>query len=1099
MAENRIKSRHEKKGVKMRLNRVLQLTAAVTIALAASIYTISCSEDGAAGADGAGCTISGSSAPYTVTCGGVEVGLLNGVDGEIGSVGPQGQQGKSCSLTPSGVSYTVSCGGSYQGILSGCVATKAADSTSSEAVINCGPTKISLCNSVVFDPTVSTCKLGGGTESAAFCGGYSESDSSGAGVLYDKRKQYCGFKDSAAFVAGTPTVLDLCYNSWNGSSNVLFSDDGTHSPNKAVLNITTDTAWVLASYSSGWGIPSPALDWQGQYCMVDLQRTVSNSNGTLRLVEVKHTATPGETAVPGGDHISPLNGISPLPGDSTAFCNGKKEKFNENTWKGEYCGFASATAKLRSKVTTACGDGTMPHENFWDEGYCSIPLDTAQQHLTTISYDYCGPTLRVAAGARTAPEVVWAKRVKINASTVQGILPAGSFKNEYCGYSIKDWQKTLASKVNFATSAGTGYITGDTLATAKAYIVVSGNPDAASLAQDTLYLTKLTGACTNYTPGTTTIYNAGPNARNAYDFSIATAGAVGTSAFGTAAPRKWLAQYCQGQNANDVKLTVPAPTAPQGYLNFTDFCTVDSAAVYGAGVTLTGTNTVIHPTVGSLPPDRTPSALGSTKVGGKINEGSYKGQYCTYETLANFGTLKSDGNMQTGKKATVSKANAICDDGGKPNEALAANYGDYAAAAALISGTTSTWTGKNYWKNEFCAPSNGITVKRGINLAVVGSDSKPRFRQSTASGWKLFDLFCPKDTSFGTISSTGDAKILDSSITFLSKLQGLKKANILDSNSAVKKEYCGFASKAKMEGRISGATGAWTAATANPEFAKLTTICGNLSKPNEAGFTVTIGTTVVGNPTTVAQATSGDYVYWKNEYCQYNFNTKQTETVGIDVSGSAGNYIRDADILTKFCPGDTSLTVVGGTAGQPATGGDYGNAAFFTKFQATSVATLNKNSNLKQYCGFSSKANLENEATSTTTNEAQGPSSNGTNNKVSRPKFAVLTTRCGDFKGINAARDDIGTHANYTTSWQNDYCQADENDRGLTKRVGGPGAYCGEDVDFTKPASFAAYNKDAWKGEYCFDDFKVGVCYGGQVPATGSVSTDPDSKRCAPF
>jgi len=208
--------------------------------------------------------------------------------------------------------------------------------------------------------------------------------------------------------------------------------------------------------------------------------------------------------------------------------------------------------------------------------------------------------------------------------------------------------------------------------------------------------------------------------------------------------------------------------------------------------------------------------------------------------------------------------------------------------------------------------------------------------------------------------------------------------------------------------------------------------------------------------------------------------------------------LRDEAILSKYCPSDTSLTIVK----DPIADFDNGTGKYLDKFQAANVLTINKGSNQKQYCGFKDKAarEAENSGTAGTTTEGTG----STTTKLVRPKFAVLTTRCDDFKGINAAYDDYPTPATLVAGqrsqqWDNEYCQARDDARTQTKRVGGVSNYCGSDIDWAKPSSYAAMNKDTWKGEYCFDDFKVGKCYGGQIPATGSVSTDPDDKRCSPF
>jgi len=1015
MAENRLKSRHEKKGVKMRLNRVLQLTAAVTIALAASIFTISCGEDGAAGADGTGCTISGSGVPYTVTCSGVEVGLLNGEDGATGATGATGPQGTNCSLTPDGISYKVSCGGvSYP--LSGCVATKSSEEGSREATINCGTTSVSLCANNVFDPSLQYCPSSGApTNLTAWCGGAEEDD--GISVKYDASKQYCGFKDSLAFVAKTPVVFSLCKNTQQA---VTLS---TQTPNAAFHN---GTSWVLGTHNGSSWVAAGSQTWQDQYCQVDLSRSVLGG----KIVETKRTATPLATGNPG-----------------TQQCNGKKEKFNQDTWKGEYCGYASATAKTKSKVTTACGDGTKPNEVAWESGYCSIPSPT--DSLTTVSYDYCGKRLR------STSEVVWTARVKINASTERGILPANSYKGEYCGYTLGDFRKTLASIID--TADGT-FITPTT-------------PGS----NDTLYLSKLTGVCNE-----SGYVSPGPNSEFAYDFN--NDGSAWTNSE-TEQPI-WLGQYCYGYDRDNPTFTkaVPEKDWSPTQDDFEYFCSQPAAATFTAA---SGHREKLSTVLNSV----------STSAN-RINEGSYKKQYCAYNTLANFNAATK----------VVTRVDRECTNGDRPNEARVANFPGSAFTEAVAITGFSQATDGNFWKNEFCVPnaSGNGTEKVGISLSEVGGTAD--IRMTT-----LFDVFCPGDTFIN--ATTYDTKP-KKNVAYLAILQGLKKEQKIDTNLVEKKEYCGYASVADMYRQKDGTAAgtAWATANANPKFTKITTgICdkdangttsGNM-KPNYVGEAVISSGETFGNPVSYAELSTK--IWFKNEYCQAQADGT-TKLVGINLvdiddddansNADPSNILRDTTFLSKYCPDGTDTAFVKGEV--VATQIARQDSAHVARLQLLSGSGIYKKINngtyKKEYCGFNSYGDFSNTATKPTGTALTTETVVDT--KVKRPKFKLLTTRCGDNKGVNIAREDVGGTPTKYTSWRADYCQADENNRGTTKRVGGSGAYCGEDIDLTK-SNLVTLNKDSWLGEYCFDDFKKAKCTGGQGPVSGTVSTDPEEVRCS--
>jgi len=122
-----------------------------------------------------------------------------------------------------------------------------------------------------------------------------------------------------------------------------------------------------------------------------------------------------------------------LAGESANdFCNG--EKYNENSWKAQYCGYASATTSTKTVLSGACdlpntelSDSPQgPNEVAFAQGYCEIRLDkngtgNPKPSVRTIySEDLCGT----------------ATNNKPN---------NGSWKNEYCGFASAT--STEATKV----------------------------------------------------------------------------------------------------------------------------------------------------------------------------------------------------------------------------------------------------------------------------------------------------------------------------------------------------------------------------------------------------------------------------------------------------------------------------------------------------------------------------------------------------------------------------------------------------------------------------------------------------------------------------
>jgi len=332
----------------MRLNRVLQTTVAVGIATAVTVFTISCS-DGEAGAAGTSCTIAPSATGYDVLCGGAKYGeLLNPAQdatGPAGDQGPAGPNGASCIL---GAQNTTT--GSFQ-ILCGGTSAGSLDGcavTAEEAtIVTAGSPGVAI-HITCGSTNVSLCKAG--SSQAVFDPLTQECR---AGAVLAPSVQYCD-KDAetpsikyqpATEYCGYASAADL--KAGRVSAQTLCGKDGK--PND-------DTSTV----------------WRNEYCRVYYGPDLEKSTATAPVFTTTYKV---ETPVD---------------------CDGTFIKLNAGTspaaWNGEYCGWATEKAAKRTKigqsaVTVAnsadgiatapvgvagalCNDGNGPYEYAFNGGYC---------------------------------------------------------------------------------------------------------------------------------------------------------------------------------------------------------------------------------------------------------------------------------------------------------------------------------------------------------------------------------------------------------------------------------------------------------------------------------------------------------------------------------------------------------------------------------------------------------------------------------------------------------------------------------------------------------------------------------------------------------
>ncbi|MDR2554859.1 MAG: hypothetical protein LBC64_05460 [Fibromonadaceae bacterium] len=910
----------------MRLNRVLQtklnrvslLTAGICMAMAAAIFTISCGEDGPDGPAGASCILSGTGVPYTVTCSGVEVGLYNGEPGEPGDRGPTGQKGQSCSLTQSGSNYTVTCGGDVQGTLGGCRII----TNGPESIIDCGPTKVSLCNDELFDPSEYVCKADGTTTSTAFCG--PESD----GLIYNPTKKYCGFKDSASWVAGKLSVLDLC---------------GEDSPNKAVAGATDDDPWVLVG-NDGTDSDDELDAWEEEYCQVS--RTGDTDIDGVELV--------------GGVYVPKETKAAAKRSDNT--CNGVDVVLNKDTWQGEYCGFATSSSSTKSVVKNACGNGDGPDEEAFGKTYCAIT--SASDYLTSASDKFCA---NVKLG-KVIPASLAAAN-KLNANTSKDVLARDAWKGEYCGYTRADFIKTIKT---FATDS--------TGATAPA----AGTGGKVTAADSILYLSVIKGNAGKQCETASSITggkNIGPNDSAAYDFRHTALTVSGTITWTAGAAPKWLNQFCQVAASGNP--SSPAPTAMPKVGDVSVYCTLKpdtisssvsvaamrinegsfkgqacvfaNLAAYPTSAKPLGAPTVVANTackddsgvpndaslsryIGTVPgtPATTdyygtitaanqsfwhnefcqPDAADENKIKrvgialagtGKLRDANILKKYCTADTTFAAGADDAANTVNYVAKFQAAGANQYidkdvakatqycgfltkadlhttikftrrtrCTDGTAPN--LATDITQAMVTATIGNPTTAAeLTTKGYFKNEYCQynPETGLTTKVGISLANIAASGDPILRDK-----KILLKYCPQDTAIAAASDRGNA-------AYIEKFQNTNVSQLprLNADAANNNQYCGFESKAKME----------TEAT-NPNVTT-TEVAGSAGKVKRPNFKVSGTATATsrcsnpdGNFGPNQARDEGDdgreYTSWDNEYCQAS---KRTDGFTTRVGG-AGNY-----------------------------------------------------------------------------------------------------------------------------------------------------------------------------------------------------------------
>jgi len=607
----------------MRLNRVLLLAAAMSMAFVAMVFTISCS-DGEKGADGASCVVSDlGDGKYDVLCGGASVGTLGTPNGQTGPQGPQGIPGPDCELSAGiGGTYQVTCAGVVKGLLEGCHTEENleykndGDASTNEVIITClGSTVVGLCGNPAstFNPSLYECE-DGKTVSDGLSENYCGLDS----LKYNSHFQYCGFLNEAALKAGTPTLLKRC--------PITDPSTYTHQPNEAKKDV--DDWNLLADIEA----PEDTV-WQNEFCQVSL--TLNEENDPTITVDTVYSV-----------------GVPEL-------CGGSKVKLNENAWKREYCGYASEDALIQTVVKNACGDGEGPDADAYGEKFCGM-RDRADKFTYTRSEEegsaYGAFCLVGADSVRTPMNAVAKDKVT-----------SADWKDEYCGYANKA-----------AGDAG--------LASVRTGICGNGEgPNNIDDGWDNDYC-QGTSEENSYgkrvaTGKTERVYGAAAYCMKDADANYQTANSSARFNEG-----KWLSQYCgyaskADADADPANLTRLTGVCDDGNGPNSDGWNAEFCQVQWEGREYNVTKRV--PFSGSstgngtfcLADDKMPT---TQSYGQALNKDTWQGQYCGFTSADAYERSLVSTNTTFRKKLVTNgickdgvynyTTNAIDDDEGKPNE-----------------------------------------------------------------------------------------------------------------------------------------------------------------------------------------------------------------------------------------------------------------------------------------------------------------------------------------------------------------------------------------------------------------------------------------------
>jgi len=189
------------------------------------------------------------------------------------------------------------------------------------------------------------------------------------------KKEYCACGDKDCTQSKKRVLSDICDDGKGPSED---EQNGGY----CQANYKDSTVYVPKSTLCG-NQRINEKTWQHQYC--GYKSVESSENDTLYSDACDDGRGPNSDGFSVGYCKANRAGVTTLTVD---FC-GTDGKPNNGGWKGEYCGFESATSTEANTVLTgACDDGRGPNSDGFGVGYCQMAteVDTA----TTYTPNFCG-------------------------------------------------------------------------------------------------------------------------------------------------------------------------------------------------------------------------------------------------------------------------------------------------------------------------------------------------------------------------------------------------------------------------------------------------------------------------------------------------------------------------------------------------------------------------------------------------------------------------------------------------------------------------------------------------------------------------------------
>jgi hypothetical protein len=412
----------------MRLNRVLLLAATINILIFALVITSCSGDDGKNGKNGTGCYVrEDGPGKWNVFCGDSDEpeGVLQGtgdLNGTNGANGTDGTDGTYCTLgTQTTAGLSITCSNGTTGTLDACDAKNVG---AQELLISCGTNiKINICGGIVFDVSKKACPALGDLIDAVETEGTCQD-----GKKYSTNTEYCGYASAAA--TAKRTKLTKChYTISNGDqpneglaryvrTGLTGADVSEADKYGTKLKCIAAGGDAVTNFISTPGteiLDKCVFNQRNDKALYTSTDDCYNAGGDV--INSGSWSTNGKCIFQGTNQYCRYTGpkLSHFPITSSERCAGAT--LNEGKWKGEYCGYlekAAASSKSILKVQTGlCDDfdpdptklkNKGPNEDYFGAGYCTVTRDDKESGKTTFSDDFCG------SGSKNKPNnLKWAK------------------------------------------------------------------------------------------------------------------------------------------------------------------------------------------------------------------------------------------------------------------------------------------------------------------------------------------------------------------------------------------------------------------------------------------------------------------------------------------------------------------------------------------------------------------------------------------------------------------------------------------------------------------------------------------------------------------